>query len=240
MNTSKVTVSGIEVQVVRKDIKNLHLAVYPPHGRVRIAVPEHVNDDQIRLTIVSRLPWIRKQQTRYQEQPRQSERQMVSGESHYLFGHRYRLEIIERHGRHEVLIKNNSTLRLFVKPGTSRENRLLALNEWYRSQLKGRIPDLLNRWQERIGIEAAVWGVKKMRTKWGSCNTGSHRIWINLELAKKAPECLEYILVHELMHLHERHHSERFRGLMDKHLPQWGLVREILKREPLGHEDWGY
>jgi len=240
VNTNKITVSGIEVLVVRKNIKNLHLAVYPPNGRVRVAVPEHVSADHVRLTIISRLPWIRKQQTRFQKQPRQSERQMVSGESHYLWGKRYRLEAIPRYGRHEVIIKNNSTLQLFVKPGTTKENKQLALNEWYRNKLKERIPELLNTWQEKIGIEVAAWGVKKMRTKWGSCNTGSRRIWINLELAKKAPECLEYILVHELVHLHERHHNERFRALMDKYLPQWKLTRDTLKREPLGHENWGY
>lgn len=240
MNTNKIIVSGIEVSVVRKNIKNLHLAVYPPDGRVRVAVPTHVNDEHVRLAVISRLPWIHKQQLRYQAQPRQSERKMVTGESHYLFGKRYNLEVVERYGRHEVVIKNNSTLQLFVKPGTVREGKALALSEWYRAQLKARIPELLSKWLEKTGLAVAAWGVKKMRTKWGSCNTGNRRVWINLELAKKAPECLEYILVHELMHLHERRHNERFRALMDKHMPQWKTMRDLLKREPLGHEDWGY
>ncbi|MFC1513018.1 M48 family metallopeptidase [Thermodesulfobacteriota bacterium] len=233
-------VRGIEVQVVRKAIKNLHLAVYPPDGRVRVAVPKHISDDHVRLAVISRLAWIKKQQADFLAQPRQSAREMVTGESHYLFGKRYRLELLERRGRHEVVVKNNTILQLFVSPGTTLANRHLVLNEWYRAQLKARIPELLDHWQTITGAEVTAWGVKKMKTKWGSCNASQGRIWLNLELAKKPPECLEYILVHELAHLLERHHNERFRGLMDRFLPQWRLSRDILKREPLGHEDWRY
>ena len=240
MNTNKITVSGIDVLVVRKKIKNLHLAVYPPHGRVRVAVPEHISDDHVRLSIISRLPWIHKQQARYQKQPRQSERQMVSGESHYLFGKKYRLDVVERYGRHEVVIKNNSTLQLFVKPGTNTANKLLAMNEWYRGQFKTRIPMLLEKWQPILGVEVSDCGVRKMRTKWGSCRINRRRIWLNLELAKKSSECLEYIVIHELVHLLERHHNERFRSLMDKFLPLWRVYRDILKKESLAHEDWKF
>lgn len=190
MTTNKIIVSGLEVQVVRKAIKNLHLSVQPPAGKVRISVPEHVSDDQVRLTIISRLPWIRKRQATFLAQPRQSVREMVSGESHYLFGKRYRLEVIERRGKHEVVVKNTTTLQLFVSPGTTASNRLVVLNGWYRAQLKERIPVLFDRWQQKIGVEATAWGVKRMKTRWGSCNTGKKRILINLELAKKPPECL--------------------------------------------------
>lgn len=231
-------VSGISVQVVRKPIKNLHLSVYPPDGRVRVAVPLQMTDDNIRLAVISRLSWIKKHQARFQAQPRQSEREMVTGESHYVFGKRYRLEVIERRGCHEVAIKNNSTLQLFVNSGTSTQNRGLVLNEWYRDQLKAQIPDLLNHWQSAIGKQAADWGIKKMKTRWGSCNIAQRRIWLNLELAKKPVECLEYVLVHELVHLLERHHNDRFHAYMDKYLPQWQRCRDILKREPLGIEDW--
>lgn len=235
-----MVVSGIAVQVVRKPIKNLHLSVCPPDGRVRVAVPLHMTDDNVRLAVISRLSWIKKQQASFQAQPRQSEREMVTGESHYVFGKRYRLEVIERRGCHEVAIKNNSTLQLFVNPGTSTQNRALVLNEWYRDQLKAQIPDLLNHWQSAIGKQAADWGIKKMKTKWGSCNIAQRRIWLNLELAKKPIECLEYVLVHELVHLLERHHNDRFKAYMDKYLPQWQRCRDILKREPLGNENWVY
>lgn len=235
-----MVVSGIAVQVVRKPIKNLHLSVCPPDGRVRVAVPLQLTDDNVRLAVISRLTWIKKQQASFHVQPRQSEREMVTGESHYVFGKRYRLEVIERRGCHEVAIKNNSTLQLFVNPGTSTQNRALVLNEWYRDQLKAQIPDLLNHWQTALGKQAADWGIKKMKTKWGSCNIAQRRIWLNLELAKKPLECLEYVLVHELVHLLERHHNDRFKAYMDKYLPQWQRCRDILKREPLGNENWVY
>ena len=233
-------VSGIPVQVVRKPIKNLHLSVYPPDGHVRVAVPLHMTDDNIRLAVISRLSWIKKHQASFQAQPRQSEREMVTGESHYVFGKRYRLEVIERRGCHEVAIKNNTTLQLFVNPGTSTQNRALVLNEWYREQLKAQIPDLLNHWQSAIGKQAADWGIKKMKTRWGSCNIAQRRIWLNLELAKKPLECLEYVLVHELVHLLERHHNDRFKAYMDKYLPQWQRCHDILKRESLRNENWVY
>ena len=233
-------VSGIPVQVMRKSIKNLHLSVCPPDGHVRLAVPLHMTDDNVRLAVVTRLSWIKKQQANFQAQPRQSEREIVTGESHYVFGKRYRLEVIERRGRHEVIIKNNSTLQLFVNPSTSTQNRALVLTEWYRQQLKARIPDLLTHWEPLVGRQVSDWGIKKMKTKWGSCNISQRRIWLNLELAKKPIECLEYVLVHELVHLLERHHSDRFKTYMDKYLPQWQRYRDILKHEPLRNDNWVY
>ena len=235
-----ILVSGIPVQVVRKPIKNLHLSVCPPDGRVRLAVPLHMTDDNVRLSVITRLSWIKKQQASFQAQPRQSEREMVTGESHYVFGKRYRLGVIERRGRHEVVIKNNSTLQLFVNASTSTQNRALVLTEWYRQQLKARIPDLLKHWEPLIGKQVSNWGIKKMKTKWGSCNISQRHVWLNLELAKKPIECLEYVLVHELVHLLERHHSDRFKAYMDKYLPQWQRCRDILKREPLGNDNWVY
>lgn len=233
-------IRDLEVQVVRKDIKNLHLSVHPPEGGVRISVPLHVDDVHVRLAIIGRLSWIRKKQAHFQKQPRQSAREMVTGESHYLFGKRYLLEVIERWGKHEVKIKNNSTLLLCVRPGTTAANRLLVVHDWYREQLKTRIPILLDKWQSTIGVEATSWGVKRMKTRWGSCNTRNKRVWLNLELAKKPPECLEYVLVHELVHLLERHHNDRFRGFLDRYMPTWRVARDVLKREPLTHEDWVY
>lgn len=231
-------ISDIPVQIVRKSIKNLHLSVCPPDGQVRVAVPLQMTDDRVRLAVISRLSWIKKQQASFKAQPRQSERQMVTGESHYVFGKCYRLEVIERPGCHQVAIANNNTLQLFVNPGTSTKNRALVLNEWYREQLSDRIPDLLNHWQSAIGKQVADWGIKRMKTKWGSCNITQRRIWLNLELAKKPIECLEYVLVHELVHLLERHHNDRFKAHMDKYLPQWQHCRDILNSASLVHENW--
>ncbi|WP_347404212.1 SprT family zinc-dependent metalloprotease [Nodosilinea sp. P-1105] len=233
-----IVIRDIPVQVVRKPIKNLHLGVYPPDGQVRVSAPEHLTDDNIRLAVISRLSWIRKQQEAFQAQPRQSEREMVTGESHYVFGKRYRLEVIERRGRHEIVVKHPSTLQLLVNPGTTQANRTKVLKEWYRQQLKHRVPQLLEQWEPVIGQQVEVWGVRKMKTKWGSCNTQQRRIWLNLELAKKPPECLEYVVVHELVHFLERHHNERFKALMSQFLPQWRLRRDTLAKEPLGSENW--
>ncbi len=235
-----ITVSDIPVEIVRKNIKNIHLGVYPPEGNVRVSVPRHITNENVRLAIVSRLSWIKKRQEEFKKQPRQTEREYVSGESHYYQGKRYILDVIERHGRHTLSLKNNARMILQVSPETSKENRALVINNWYRKQLKEVIPQLLNKWQPIVGKEANSWGVKKMKTKWGSCNIIDRRIWINLELAKKSPECLEYIVVHELVHLHERHHNENFKCLMDKFLPNWRQSRDLLKSEPLAHEDWCY
>ncbi len=235
-----ITVSDIPVEIVRKNIKNIHLAVYPPDGKVRISVPQNITDDNVRLAIVSKLSWIKKRQDEFLKQPRQPERFYVSGESHYYQGKRYILDVVERQGKHSFQLKSNARMLLQVNPGTTKENRALVANDWYRLQIKKDIIRLLEKWQPVIGKEVSSWGVKKMKTKWGSCNITDRRIWINLELAKKSPECLEYILVHELVHLHERHHNDNFKRLMDKFLPHWQQSRAVLKSEPLAHEEWEY
>lgn len=235
-----LTVNGIEVQIVRKDIKNLHLAVYPPDGHVRVAVPKHVTDDNVRLAVISKLRWIKKQQQDFKEQPRQSERQYLSGECHYVFGKRYRLELIERDGKPEVKPLRSGKLQLFVRPGSSVEVKEKALNTWYREELKRAIPKLLEKWQPIVGKEASDWGIRKMKTKWGSCNIERRRIWLNLELAKKPTECLEYILVHELVHLYERNHNQRFMKLLDQFLPNWRTNKKTLNTSPLSKENWDY
>lgn len=235
-----ITVSGIDVQIVRKNIKNLHLGVYPPHGHVRVAVPEHVTDDNVRLAVVSKLSWIKKQQKEFNDQPRQSERAYISGECHYFFGKRYRLELIERAGKAEVKRLKSGKLKMFVKPAASIESKEKLLNAWYREELRQMIPLLLDKWQPIVGKQADDWGIKKMKTKWGSCNIEQRRIWLNLELAKKPPECLEYILVHELVHLHERNHNERFKTLLEQCLPNWRTSQHTLNKSPLAHEEWQY
>ena len=235
-----ITVSGIRVEVVRKDIKNLHLGVYPPHGRVRIAAPRVVSNEAVRLAVIDKLGWIKRQKAKFAEQPRQSQREMVNGESHYFLGQRYRLRVHELNAPAQAIVRGVARLDLYVRPGTSPEQREAVLLRWHREQLKALIPPLLEKWQPMLGVHVADWGIKKMKTKWGSCNPASRRVWFNLELAKKPVQCLEYIVVHELLHLLERHHNERFSALMETHVPQWRQARELLNRMPLGHEDWDY
>jgi predicted metal-dependent hydrolase len=236
----QITVSGIPVQVFRKGIKNLHLGVYPPHGRVRVAAPLRVSDDAVRLAVIGKLGWIKRQRARFEEQPRQSAREMVSGESHYFLGRRYRLRVIKNDGPASVVLRSKSMLELHVRPEATTGQRNQILHQWYRHRLKELIPPLIQKWQALLGVAVAEWGVKKMKTRWGTCNPEARRIWLNLELAKKPVPCLEYIIAHEIVHLIERHHNDRFIALMDKHLPHWRVQRTILNSFPVGHEHWKY
>lgn len=231
-------IAGLSVEVVRKPIKNLHLGVYPPEGRVRVAVPLAVDDDAVRMAVINRLGWIKRQRARFQEQPRQSQRLMVSGESHYFLGQRYRLRVIPHDGAARISLRGKSVLELRARPDSSAEKREEALQAFYRAELKQRVPELLEKWQPILGVEAAAWGIKRMKTKWGTCNPTARRIWLNLELAKKPVQCLEYILVHELAHLIERNHNERFLAVLDRHLPHWQLVRDELNSSMLAEERW--
>jgi len=233
-------ISGIPVEIVRKNIKNLHLGVYPPNGRVRVAVPLRISDETVRLAVVSRLGWIRRKQTEFVKQDRQSKREMITGESHYFRGRRYRLDVVEYDGPATVRLKNNRTLELLVRPDANRDKREEVLNRWYRRMLQEQVPALIARWQPQIGVVVAEWHSKKMKTLWGSCNTEARRIWMNLELAKKSPSCLEYILVHEMIHLLERQHNEKFTNLIGHYMPNWQLYRDELNRAPLAHADWKY
>lgn len=237
--TQFIQVSGIDVEVVRKAIKNLHLAVYPPNGRVRVAVPLQLDNESVRLAVVSKLQWIRRHQKRLRSQDRQSRRDMVTGESHYVWGRRYRLRLNEGAPKNGVDISGR-VLRLDVRQGADRDRRARVLDDWYRAELKQRIPDLIETWEPVVGIGVAEWGVKKMKTRWGSCNREARRIWLNLELAKKPPECLEYVVVHEMVHMLERLHNQQFKDLMDHFMPNWQSRRDELNRAPLAHEDWTY
>ena len=236
----QLTVSGVQVQVFRKGIKNLHLGVYPPHGRVRVAAPLRVSDDAVRLAVIGKLGWIKRQRARFEAQPRQSAREMVSGESHYFLGRRYRLRVVERVGGGTVELRGRSTLELRVRPETTAGQRNRILNQWYRQRLKELIPLLIEKWQAALGVAVAEWGVKKMKTRWGTCNIEARRIWLNLELAKKPVACLEYIVAHEMVHLIERHHNDRFVSILERHLPHWRAQREALNAEPLSHSSWIY
>ena len=232
-----LTVRGIGIDVFFKDIKNLHIGVYPPFGRVRVAAPLRLDDDAVRLAVIQRLAWIRKQRVRLQSADRQSQREMVTGESHFLWGIRYRLKVIEQPGRVHLTVAGKR-LELCVPTETCAEERRTVLDRWYRAQLKAVIPDLIATWEPAIGRTAPAWTIRRMKTKWGSCNRKTGHLWFNVELAKKHPDCLEYVIVHEMTHLLERNHTERFTVLMGKHLPDWRGRRDQLNGAPLAHEEW--
>jgi predicted metal-dependent hydrolase len=233
-----INVRGINIDVVYKDIKNLHVGVYPPVGRVRVAAPHRLDEEHIRLAVIQRLPWIKRQRKQLQDATRQSPREMVTGESHYVWGVRHRLTVVERPGRPRVGLAGERLL-LHVPESTDSAARLKLLQDWQRGELRAAIPALVEKWEPTIGQAVPRWNIRRMKTKWGSCNRETGRIWLNLELAKKHPRCLEYVVVHEMTHLLERNHSERFTNLMDGFLPDWRRRRDELNDAPLADERWG-
>lgn len=234
----RITVGGLRVDVVRKRIKNLHLGVYPPNGRVRVAAPVAISDEAVRLAVVTRMGWIKRQRAKFDAQPRQSKRAYVSGESHYFLGQRYRLTLIEGARAGHVNVRSSRRLELHVRDDTDRGIRERILLNWYREELRGRAAPLIEKWAAIMELPLPTWGIKRMKTKWGTCNIEARRVWLNLELAKKPLHCLEYIIVHELNHFSERNHTDRFVALMDSRLPTWRAVRDELNAQPLPSDDW--
>ncbi len=235
--SGSLTVRGIDVDVIYKDIKHLHIGVYPPTGRVRVAAPTRLDEEHVRLAVIQRLAWIRRQRRQLQAATRQSIREMVTGESHYVWGVRRRLRVIKRPGRPHVEL-DGERLLLYVPANTDASRRRALLQDWQRAQLRAAIPPLLERWQPAIGCRAEQWTVRRMKTRWGSCNREAGRISLNLELVTKHPDCLEYVVVHELAHLIERGHGRRFVTLMDSFLPDWRRRRAELNSAPLADERW--
>lgn len=229
-----------QVEVLRKNIKHLHLAVYPPDGRVRVSAPLRVGDETVRLAVISRIGWIRRRRAGLVGQFRQSAREMVSGESHYVAGRRYLLQVSETESPSRVAIRSGRRLDIRVRRGADLRSRQELLDRWYRERLRAQAQTLLARWCAIVGATPTSWGIKRMKTRWGTCNPDARRVWINLELAKKPAECVEYIVVHELLHLLERRHNARFSSLMDRFLPGWRTTRDVLNNSPLAHEDWDY
>lgn len=227
---SYLQLGSIEVLIVRKPVKNLHLSILPPTGRVRVTSPEKMRDDAIRTLLASRLPWIKKQQSKFAGQERQTKRNYVSGESHYFFGKRYRLELLYRPESPSVILKGKNKIILQVRPKSSIAKRQEVMTEWYREQLYPVVEELITKWQKKIGVKSSSWIIKQMKTRWGTCNHKTARILINLELAKKPIPCIEYVVVHELLHIIEKKHNERFASLMAKYLPKWRGTKEELNR----------
>jgi predicted metal-dependent hydrolase len=236
----QIEVHGLLVDVVRKDIKNLHLAVYPPAGRVRVAAPLRVNDEAVRMVVVSKFGWIQRQQRKFVGQERQARPEYVNGESHYFLGTRYLLNVVEGSRIGGVVIRNKKRLDLRIQPGSTRAQRERVMLRWYRAYLRQAVPPLIRKWQTLMGVNVAEWRIKQMKTKWGTCNIPKRRLWVNLELAKKSEKCLDYVILHEMVHLLERLHNEKFAAYMSRYMPRWQFRRQELNRAPLGHVTWEY
>ncbi|MDP3331328.1 MAG: SprT family zinc-dependent metalloprotease [Methylococcaceae bacterium] len=235
----RIELGDIDVDVVKKDIKNIHLSVYPPAGKVRISAPLRMDIDTIRVFAITKLGWIKNQQKKLREQQRETPREYLDRESHYLWGKRYLLQVIEKDAAPEVELKHSKML-LQIRPTSNDEKKQAILDAWYREQLKEAVPALLAKWQPLMGVKVEKFFVRRMKTKWGSCSPKANRIRLNTELAKKPPECLEYIVVHEMVHLLEPTHNSRFINLMDQFMPKWRFYKDELNKLPVRHEHWGY
>ena len=227
----------VSVEVVLKDIKNIHLSVYPPTGRVRIAAPSRTSLETIRLFAISKLGWIKKQQQKLKNQKREQPREYVERESHYVWGKRYLLSVVE-HDAPSVVELQTKKLILKVRHGADLATRRHVMEQWYRKQLKVAAQELIQKWEKVLQVKSKGLFVRRMKTKWGSCNPQKQTIRLNTDLARKPPECLEYVVVHELAHLIERSHNERFTAILDNALPNWEQTRDHLNQSPLPYENW--
>lgn len=236
---TQFTLGNTVVEVVLKDIRNVHLSVHPPTGRVRISAPARMSLDTLRVFAISKLGWIRQQQQKLRDQERETSREYLDRESHYVWGRRYLLKVVESDQAPAVELKHSQML-LRVRPDTDEATRQSIVDAWYREQLKAAVPALIARWEPLVGVRVGRFYVQRMKTKWGSCNPGSGSIRLNTDLARKPRECLEYIVVHEMAHLLESTHSARFVALLDRLLPQWRLRRQQLNQLPVRHEEWAY
>lgn len=235
----QVRLGDLTVDVVLKGIKNVHLSVHPPTGRVTISAPARMSLDTLRVFAVSKLGWIRQQQRKLLEQERETPREYLDRESHHVWGRRYLLKLIEADEPPSVALSHNRMV-LRMRPGTTTGRRRELLEDWYREQVKQAAPPLVARWEEVLGVKVKRLFVQRMKTQWGSCSHGAQTIRLNTDLAKKPRECLEYLVVHELVHLMEPTHNTRFVALMDRFLPKWRSHRQMLNRLPVRHEDWVY
>lgn len=226
-----IKVGSIEVLVWRKDVKNLHLNVLPPDGRVRVTAPIHLNDDAVKTFIATRLLWIKKHQQVFKSQPRQTPREYVSGESHYFFGNRYILEVVEKNERPDVYIKNKKKIVLVCPAGSSQEKKREIILSWYRQNLANILSKYISKWEPVLSVHPSSWRIRRMKTKWGSCNPVKKNLNFSLELAKQSEDCIEYVVVHELLHLIERKHSKKFKLLLDQHMPKWRQYKDQLDKE---------
>lgn len=234
MNTEQIEIAGLVVELVRKPIKNLHIGVYPPAGRVRVAAPPAVSEDAVRVAVVTRLGWIKQKQREFAGQARQSERRYVSGETHFVFGKPLRLLVRSSAGNRCIIQQDASDrLRMTLPKGSKTDQRAKWMAAWYRRQLKEKAAPRILKWSERLDVPAPQWGIKLMRTKWGTCNPDKGSIWINLDLAKKPLTALDYVILHEMAHFVSPRHDDVFVSVLDRNMPGWRQVRADLNALPL-------
>lgn len=240
MSTSStlMIIGNLEALVVHKPVKHLHLSVLPPSGKVRVTAPLDTKDDQVRVFLTTKLVWIRKQQAKFLEQRRQAQRRYISGETYYYLGQPYQLRVEKVVDKAEVILKGKDIMVLRVETKASPQRKEQIMAAWYRFKFKELLNDLIPKWQKKLKVQPKHWRIQRMKTRWGTCNPNSGRILLNLELIKKPVECIEYVLVHEWLHLVEPKHNDNFVKLLTTHLPKWKHTRDELNRFILSYERW--
>jgi len=236
--TETIQLGDITIVVTHKDIKNVHLSVHPPSGRVTLVAPKGTRPEVARAYVASKLGWIRDQQAKLLGQARETPRQFVERESHYLWGRRYLLSVREEDAKPPSVRLSHRRITLTVRPGSSQAKREAVMHAWHKSLLHSAAPELIRTWEPKLGVEVAGYFLQRMKTKWGSCNHRARTIRLNTELVKKPRDLLEYVVVHEMIHLISPTHSERFITLLSKHFPSWREARAELNELPLSAEAW--
>lgn len=232
----QIQIADISVEIVKKEIKNMHLSVLPPDGKVRVSAPLAMPDEAITMFVRTKLGWIRKQQARFEAQPRQSQREYVSGETLYVWGHQYFLQVAYSYKGNSLVLDGNQAI-LTVRQESTAKQREAFVNEWYRGLLKAEVEKYLPKWEKITGLHCSSWQSKYMTTRWGTCNTNTRKIWLNLQLAKKPIECLEYVILHELAHLKVKNHGLEFIAILDQHMSQWRERKMLLNESKLDYMD---
>jgi predicted metal-dependent hydrolase len=232
-----ITIGDLVIELTRKDVKHVHLSVHPPHGRVTLVAPRKTRPEVARAYAVSKLSWIRNQQAKLRDQARETPRQFVERESHYLWGRRYLLTVVEKDVKPSVTC-DHRRITLTVRPGSDQAKREAVMNEWHRSLLHGVIPPLIRKWQRKLNVAVEAYFLQRMKTKWGGCNHRAGHIRLNTQLVKKPKDLLEYVIVHEMVHLLEPRHSDRFIAILGEHYPRWREARLELNELPLTAEAW--
>lgn len=232
---SLIEVAGFPVEIVRKPIKNLHVGVYPPDGRIRVAAPGAVSQGAVRVAILTRLPWIKRQKRSFESQARETKRQYVSGETHFVFGKPHRLQVVNGSLRHQMEIAPDRLI-MHVPQASTPEKRAGYARSWQRRILREKATPRVEKWATSLNQSVPEWGIRRMKTKWGSCNPDSGQVWINLELFKKPLVCLDYVVFHELAHFISPKHDEKFVAVLDQFMPTWRQIRADLNSLPLGYE----
>jgi predicted metal-dependent hydrolase len=236
--SNTIRLGSIVIEVTRKDIRNVHLSVHPPSGRVSLVAPTATRLEVARAFAATKLGWIREQQTKFRAQAREMPRRFVERESHYLWGRRHQLSVIERDAKPMVKV-DHRRITLVVRPGTSVSKRRSIMHSWHKALLHEAVPPLITKWETKLGVEVDAYFLQRMKTRWGSCNHHAARIRLNTELVKKPRDLLEYVVVHEMLHLIEPTHSERFRELLSRYYRGWIEARMELNELPVAAESWG-